>query len=93
VNVPAAVRYSNVYLEFSNYVHAKYPEVMDLYGGKPGHFHVRGMRGTPKDAENLQTLDTFIDTASTTLRLVVNYLKLHELVRLDAKLAAWWSAS
>jgi hypothetical protein len=93
VNVPAAVRYSNVYLEFSNYVHAKYPEVMDLYGGKPGHFHVRGMRGTPKDAENLQRLDTFIDTASTTLRLVVNYLKLHDLVKLDAKLAAWWSAS
>jgi hypothetical protein len=92
-SVPAAVRYSNVYLEFSNYVHAKYPEVMDLYGGIPGHFHVRGMRGTPKDAENLQTLDAFIDTASTTLRLVVNDLKLHDLVRLDAELGTWWSAS
>ena len=91
-SVPAAVRYSNVYLEFSNYVHAKYPEVMDLYGGTPGHFHVRGMRGTPKDAENLQTLDTFIGTASTTLRLVVSYLKLHDLVKLDANLVAWWSA-
>jgi hypothetical protein len=40
----------------------KYPEVMDLYGGTPGRFHLDGMRGTPKDEENHQIVDTFVDT-------------------------------
>jgi hypothetical protein len=88
----AAKLFSNVYLIFSNYVHAKYPEAMDLYGGTPGHFHLRGMKGTPKDAENLQTLDTFITTASNTVRLMVNYLRLHNLVNSDPKLADWFSS-
>jgi hypothetical protein len=34
--------YSAVYLNLSNYVHCKYPETMDLYGGRPGKFHLRG---------------------------------------------------
>ena len=44
-------------LSISNYVHAKNPEIMDLYGGVPGRFHLDGMRGTPKDEENLQIID------------------------------------
>ena len=32
----------------------------DLYGGSPGRWHLHGMSGTPKDRENLDTLDTFI---------------------------------
>ena len=43
--IEAEQLYSNVYLTFSNYVHAKYPEVMDLYGGSPAHFHLHGMKG------------------------------------------------
>jgi hypothetical protein len=35
---PAASLYSNVYRIYSNYVHGKYPEIMDLYGGTPGRF-------------------------------------------------------
>ena len=54
---PAERMYSNVYLSYSNYVHAKNPEIMDLYGGVPGRFHLDGMRGTPKDEENLQIID------------------------------------
>jgi hypothetical protein len=56
---------------FSFYVHARYPESMDLYGGTPGRFHLHGMSGTPKDRENLETLDTFITTASTTFLIMV----------------------
>jgi hypothetical protein len=89
-DVCAAEMYSNVYLAFSNYVHAKYPEIMDLYGGTPGHFHLRGMKGTPKDAENLQTLESFIDSASNTMRLMISYLKLHDLIISDPKLAVWF---
>jgi hypothetical protein len=48
-NSKAEHLFSNVYLSFSNYVHGKYPETMDLYGGRPAHFHLRGMSGTPKE--------------------------------------------
>lgn len=87
---PAGERYSNIYRTFSQYVHAKYPEVMDLYGGTPGHFHLSGMSGTPKDQENLQTIGTFIDTASITFRLMVSHLRLHSLVEADPVLVEWF---
>lgn len=66
---------------------------MDLYGGIPAHFHLRGMRGTPKDAENLETLDAFVTTASRTLRLMVINLKLRHLVEGDAVLAEWFRST
>lgn len=43
---------------YSGYVHAASENIMDMYGGNPPHFHVEGMRGTPRidtferDAEN-----------------------------------------
>lgn len=33
---------------FSGYVHGAYPQIMDMYGGNPPHFHVFGMLGTPR---------------------------------------------
>jgi hypothetical protein len=69
--VPAAKLFHRTSRAVSFYVHARYPESMDLYGGTPGRFHLRGMRRTPKDRENLETLDTFIDTASTTFVIMV----------------------
>ena len=85
----SAETYSRTYLTFSNYVHAKYPETMDLYGGQPEQFHLRGMRGTPKDAENLETIDTFLTTLSIALAQMVSKFRLHELVERDPVLAAW----
>ena len=32
---------------YSGYVHAASPHIMDMYGGEPASFHVRGMKGTP----------------------------------------------
>ena len=32
---------------YSGYVHAASPHIMDMYGGSPARFHVRGMKGTP----------------------------------------------
>lgn len=90
---PAERMYSNVYLTFSNYVHAKYPEIMDLYGGVPGRYHVNGMRGTPKDEESLQIIDTFIDTASLTLKLMVSRLRLHAILEADPALSLWFRSS
>lgn len=31
---------------YSGYVHAASPQIMDMYGGGPSHFHVEGMLGT-----------------------------------------------
>jgi hypothetical protein len=32
---------------FSGFVHGGSPQIMDLYGGRPPHFHLQGMAGTP----------------------------------------------
>jgi len=64
--VPAAQLFHRSSRSFSFYLHARYPETMDLYGGLPGRWHLRGMSKTPKDRENMEVLDTFITTASTT---------------------------
>lgn len=81
---------SNVYVRFSYYVHARYPESMDLYGGGwPGRFHLSGMAGTPKDDENLQALDTLITSASLCLRGMVQSLRLEEFLSSDPTLREW----
>jgi hypothetical protein len=62
---PAAKLYRRTARAFSFYVHGRYPETMDLYGGRPGRWHLHGMLGTPKDGENLETLDSFVTGATT----------------------------
>lgn len=37
---------------YSGYVHAASPQIMDMYGGNPAKFHVRGMRDTPRHLEH-----------------------------------------
>lgn len=90
---PASQLLSNNYFRFSYYVHARYPESMDLYGGRPGRFHLDGMRGTPKDAENIAILDSMITMASLCLKGVVQGLKLHQIVSSDPVLVEWLHAS
>ncbi len=36
---------------YSGFVHAASPQIMDMYGGNPPHFHVEGMLGTLRQAE------------------------------------------
>ena len=33
---------------YSGYIHASAPQIMDMYGGKPAHFYLSGMKGTPR---------------------------------------------
>jgi hypothetical protein len=89
----AEQRYSNIYLTCCNYVHGKYPEIMDLYGGRPGHFHLRGMSGTPKDAENVEFIEAAIDTVANTVLQMVSRLKLHGLVESDPVLSTWFGST
>jgi hypothetical protein len=37
---------------YSGYVHAASPHIMDMYGGNPPKFHMRGMRETPRHREH-----------------------------------------
>jgi hypothetical protein len=37
---------------YSGYVHAASPQIMDMYGGNPPRFHVRGMRRTERHLEH-----------------------------------------
>lgn len=41
---------------YSGYVHAASPQIMDMYGGNPPHFHVMGMRGTERHDEHRDDL-------------------------------------
>jgi hypothetical protein len=36
---------------YSGFVHAASPQIMDMYGGNPPHFHVEGMLGTRRQIE------------------------------------------
>ena len=42
-----------------------------MSGNLAGRWHLHGMGQTPKDSENLEILDTFITTASTTFVIMV----------------------
>lgn len=37
---------------YSGYVHAASPHIMDMYGGNPPRFHMRGLAGTPRQFEH-----------------------------------------
>lgn len=82
---------SNIYLIFSNYVHGRYPESMDMYGGEPGRFHLNGMRGTPKDHENILILDAQIKSSSLCFIGMVQGLGFHSVVKADPMLVEWYS--
>jgi hypothetical protein len=80
---------SNVYLVFSNYVHARYPECMDMFGGIPTRLHLFGMRRTPKDAENCEILDTLITSASLCIKGIIVELRLQAVVEGDPLVRDW----
>lgn len=81
---------SNVYLTFSSYVHARYPETMDLFGGEPGHFHVRGMLGTSKDRENLECVETLFTTVSQAAARIAQSFRLWSILESEPTLIAWY---
>jgi hypothetical protein len=86
----AADRHWHIDWVFSNYVHGRYPEAMDLYGGSPGRFHLFGMRGTPKDSENIEMLDAFVTRASRCFIGLAQGLQLREVLSQDQMLTDWY---
>ncbi len=80
---------SGVYRNYSNYIHARYPEIMDMYGGAPPRFHMNGMSGTPKDAESLILIETFTDSVAITLGMMIQKLDMVEVIGNIPQLAHW----
>ena len=91
-DVNSAELMSNTYKNLSSYVHCRYPEVMDMYGGNPARFHLSGMRGTIKDEENIEILETYIVTAANALRFFLLALDVEEIL-MDPEISEWFSAS
>ncbi len=60
---------STVHKAFSGYVHGAYPHIMEMYGGNPPHFHMRGMLGTPRIREWEDQLVTYVYRAIMTAEL------------------------
>jgi hypothetical protein len=88
--ISAKIVYKSTYHQYSGYVHGRYPEIMDLYGGRPGQFHVHGMSGTPKDGEVLEQLAAFCDTMSTTFIIMIEQLDLRAIVEADPIVGNWY---
>jgi hypothetical protein len=86
----AASKLHNISYVHANYVHGRYPETMDLYGGRPGRFHLNGMRNTPKDLENLQMIDALITSASLCFIHLVHGLDLKPLLSGNPMLVEWY---
>jgi hypothetical protein len=88
----AANKLHNLSYIHANYVHGRYPETMDMYGGRPGRFHLVGMRNTPKDLENLQMTDALITSASLCFMHLVQGLDLRALLARDQILVEWYTS-
>lgn len=58
----------------SGYVHAAYPQIMEMFGGPKLKFHMRGMLGTPRMEETLVQLVNYIDRMNINLVLLCRRL-------------------
>lgn len=85
----AAERHQYIDWIQSNYVHGRYPETMDLFGGHSGHFHLHGMKGTPKDKENIVLMEELINSASLSFIRVALSLKIDVRLSQDPNLNRW----
>lgn len=64
----------------SGYVHASSTHVMDLYGGLPPHFHIDGMRGTPRMQEYERYLWDYFYRGLLSMMRAAMAFKAHELL-------------
>ncbi|HEY8606590.1 MAG TPA: hypothetical protein VIM12_05690 [Noviherbaspirillum sp.] len=49
-----------LYTSYSGYVHGGAPHILDMYGGNPPRFHVRGMAGTRRHREHRDDLWNYV---------------------------------
>ena len=88
-NVNNELLLSTVYRLLSNFVHGRYPETMELFGGNPVRLHLRGMRGTPRDEECLEMIETFVETVSLNLKTLIVTLLRQGKFELSPEILSW----
>jgi len=66
-----------VYKTYSGFVHGASPQIMDMFGGDPAHFHTSGMPGTPRMKDGLHDLWNHI------YRRFVSYLLFAKILRAE----------
>ncbi|MBU1138751.1 MAG: hypothetical protein KKA76_07235 [Proteobacteria bacterium] len=52
--------YKTISKAYSGFVHGASPQIMDMYGGNPPHFHIKGMKQTPRIQENTEDFINYI---------------------------------
>jgi hypothetical protein len=50
-----------IHKTFSGYVHGAYPQIMEMYGGNPPHFHTFGMLNTPRVLDLIGHIVGYVD--------------------------------
>lgn len=65
---------------YSGFVHGASPQIMDMYGGNPPHFHVRGMLGTPRMRECEHDIWNYFDRGIGTFVIAACVFNDRELV-------------
>jgi len=58
---------------FNGFVHAGSPQILEMYGGEPPHYHLRGMLNTPRKDDTVQSLWNQFFRASLTFAYVSLY--------------------
>ena len=81
------------YSAYSGYVHAAYPNIMEIYGGeRPYSFHVQGLKGTPRLKEWETILVTFIRSAFLVFGYMAEKYDKAELIHEIRKIMGWFES-
>jgi|TARA_R110000744_G_scaffold323073_1_gene428944 hypothetical protein len=81
---------SSVYVRFSKYVHAGYPETIDLYGKRLGELSLKGASGSSKDLESFNTLESFRATIELAVAAMIVRLKPELIERMPPAHQKWF---
>lgn len=72
---PSEELMESVYRRFSKYVHAAYPETVDLFGRRLGVLDLSGSSGSAKDLESAEVLEVFATTVGNAVAAMVALLE------------------
>ena len=67
---------------YSGFVHGGYPQIMNMYGGNPLHFHSKGMLGTPRMEEHANELWNYMYRSFASHILVAKALGMEKQVKI-----------
>lgn len=80
-----------IYSVYSGYVHAAYPNIMEMYGGEPPHkFHLQGMKGTPRIADWEEILIAFIRSTTLVFGYIAEKYDMTDLVQEIRRVLDWF---